>query len=394
LAHPACQLEFGGVSFFADPYSTYAVFRARGIPAFDRISRAWMITRYADVEALLRDVHVSKNFQRAEPTPFESSILFQDPPDHGRVRGVLNRAFSPDSMARIEGRVRQIADGLIDRMAASSNGIDFITEFAQPLPVAVMAALLGIPPEDSGELHRHCGAFIVEETVPAEESQRRQYLAICAMTEYFEELIARRQARGYSGPNTYRDVPSTLIQAHEKRQLSRGELIGNCILLMIAGHETTVNLLGNGLHLLLRHPDQLELLKRQASLWPSAIEEILRYEAPVQLGTYRITTAPLEIAGRTLDAGSLVTAVIGAANRDPAQFPEPDRFDITRTPNRHLAFGMGPHRCLGSWLARVAARIGFSRLIERLPDLRLAAGPARWRSNAITRGLTELVVSW
>jgi pimeloyl-[acyl-carrier protein] synthase len=389
LAHPACQLEFGGASFFADPYSTYADIRATGIPAFDPISRGWMITRYADVEALLRDVHVSKNFQRAEPTPFESSVLFQDPPDHSRVRGILNRAFSTDSMEGIEDRIRQIADGLIDRTATSSKGVDFMTAFAQPLPVAVTAELLGIPPEDSGELHRHCGEFIVEETVPAEESLRRQYLAICAMTEYFEELIARRQARPYS-----REALSTLIQAHEERQLSRGELIGNCILLMIAGHETTVNLLGNGLHLLLRNPRLLELLKRQASLWPSAIEEILRYEAPVQLGTFRITTSPLEIAGRTLDAGSLVTVVIGAANRDPAQFPEPDRFDITRTPNRHLAFGMGPHRCLGSWLARVEARIGFSRLFERLPDLRLAAGPARWRNNAITRGLSELVVSW
>lgn len=386
MAHPACQLEFGGASFFADPYSTYAGIRARGVPAFDPISRAWMITRYADVEALFRNVHVSKSFQRAEPTPFESSVLFQDPPDHTRVRAVLNRAFSPDSMAWIEDRVRQIADGLIDRIGTSSKGADFMTAFAQPLPVAVMAELLGIPPEDSGELHDHCGVFIVEETVPAEESQRRQYLALCAMTKYFEKLIARRRRPASAL------VP--LIQAYEDHQLSRSELLGNCILLMIAGHETTVNLLGNGLHSLLRHPQQLELLKRQPSLWTSAIEEILRYEAPVQLGTFRITTAPLEIAGRTLDAGSLVTAVIGAANRDPAQFPEPDRFDIARTLNRHLAFGMGPHRCLGSWLARVEARIGFSRLFERLPDLGLVSGPARWRSNAITRGLSELVVSW
>jgi cytochrome P450 len=179
---------------------------------------------------------------------------------------------------------------------------------------------------------------------------------------------------------------------------------------MVAGHETTVNLLGNGLYLLLRHPEQLELLKRRPELWPSAIEEMLRFESPVQLGTFRLATEPLSIAGVTLDSGSAVTAVIGGANRDPEQFPEPDRFDIARMPNRHLAFGMGPHRCLGAALARTEARVGFARLFERLPHLRLAIEPAKgrlklpwirqlaqapkWRSNAITRGLTELKVAW
>jgi cytochrome P450 len=418
---------FGGASFFADPYSAYANIRATGSPVFESISGAWLVTRYADVDALLRDARVSKNMQRSPPTPFETSVLFQDAPAHARTRGILNQAFSANALPALEDRVRQIADGLIDRVKPAG-GADFMSAFAQPLPVLVMAALLGIPPEDTRELGRLSGEFIVDDTASPRDSQLRQQAAIGSMAKYFERRIESR--RGHSG----RDILSALMQANAEGRMSHDEMIGNCILLMVAGHETTVNLLGNGMHLLLRHPDQLELLKRQPDLWPSAIEEILRYESPVQLGTFRITTEAITIAGETLEAGSSVTAVIGSANRDPAQFREPDRFDITRKPNRHLAFGMGSHFCLGASLARTQALIGFSRLFERLPDLRsrvtrplplttpmldcrgslscrvsallsrarehavssLSHRPVgtKWRRNAITRGVTELPVSW
>lgn len=393
--------DFTGPSFFSAPYSTYARIRGAGIPVWEPHSRAWLITRYADVETLLRDSRLSKNFQRETPTPFEMSVLFQDPPAHSRTRGVLNHACSGKVLEGLDDRVRQIADGLIDRMQ-SSGAADFISAFAAPLPVAVISGLLGLPPEAAEKLHNFSGAFLAEEADAREESQRRQYDSICSMAQYFRELIARRRNQPHD------DVLGTMMRAHnESDGLTEDELVGNCILLMVAGHETTVNLLGNGLYLLLHHREQLELLKRQPGLWPSAIEEMLRFESPVQMSTFRLATAPLEIAGATVDSGSAVTAVIGAANRDPEQFPEPDRFDITRTPNRHLAFGMGPHRCLGAALARTEARIGFARLFERLPNLALAFGSGKswlpwqrpqytpkWRSNAITRGLTELRVAW
>jgi cytochrome P450 len=400
--------EFGEASFFADPYSTYARIRARGVPAWESNSGAWLITRYADVESLLRDARLSKAFQRETPTPFEASVLFQDPPAHTRVRGILNQAFSGGAMQGLEDRVLQIADALIDRML-SGRAADFMSAFAEPLPVAVISGLLGVPPEDAEKLHNLAAGFIVEDSLAPEESQRLQYASIGSMAEYFQESIASR------GDRRCPDALGAMMQAHNQvgnyaNRLSRDELIGNCILLMVAGHETTVNLLGNGLYLLLRHREQLELLKRRPELWPSAIEEMLRFESPVQLGTFRHATAPIEIAGGTVNSGSAVTAVIGAANRDPEQFPEPDRFDITRVPNRHLAFGMGPHRCLGAALARTEARIAFARLFERLPDLCLATVPAKnwfklpwlrdaaqapkWRHNAVTRGLTELKISW
>jgi cytochrome P450 len=247
----------------------------------------------------------------------------------------------------------------------------------------------------------------VEDGVPSKETERRQTQAIQSMSDYFWRLIGNR-----SQPQ--QDVLSALISAHHEGLLSKDELLGNCMLLMIAGHETTVNLLGNGLFLLLRYPDQLRLLQQKPDIWSSAIEEILRFESPVQQGTFRVTTEPIDIAGATLEAGSRVIAIIGSANRDREQFSDPDRFDIMRTPNRHLAFGLGSHFCLGASIARAEARIAFARLFERLPNLRLASASdapghkrrlksmlpwfdrapseRRWRANAATRGLEKLTV--
>jgi cytochrome P450 len=378
-----------------------------GSPVFDQLSKAWLITRYADVEALLRETHVSKNFQRATPTPFESSVLFQNSPDHTRVRAILNQAFAGVAVQGLEDRVRAIADSLIDRLQSSPT-CDFIAAFAAPLPSLVIASLLGVPPAEVGELDCLSSEFIVEDGVPWKETERRQAQAIQSMSDYFRRLIANRASP------LEQAILSTLIRAQREGRLTNDELIGNCILLMIAGHETTVNLLGNGLYLLLQHPDQARLLHQKPEIWPSAIEEILRFESPVQQGTFRVTTEPIDIAGTRLDAGSRVTAVIGSANRDPEQFPDPDRFDILRTPNRHLAFGMGSHFCLGASLARTEARIAFTRLSERLPNLRLASASdaprhirrlksmlpwfdkspsaPHWRASAGTRGLESLTV--
>jgi cytochrome P450 len=378
-----------------------------GAPFFDQTSNAWLITRYADVEALLRDTRTSKNFQRDTPTPFETSLLFQNPPDHTRMRTILNQAFTGAAMQGMEDRVREIADSLIDRMQSAPTA-DFIAAFATPLPSLVIAALLGVPTADTGELNRLSSEFLLEEGIPPKEAGRRQIKAIQSLSDYFRRLTENRSSR-----TQQTDVLSVLISAQRAGRLSSDELIGNCILLMIAGHETTVNLLGNGLYLLFQHPDQARLLRQRPEIWASAIEEILRFESPVQQGTFRVTTEPIEIAGTRLDAGCRVIALIGSANRDPVQFPNSDRFDILRTPNRHLAFGMGSHFCLGASLARTEARIAFTRLFERLPNLRLRStgvpthsrwlksmlpwldkgtSDRRWRTNAATRGLESLSV--
>ncbi len=382
----------------ASPAVRISALRSLASPVFDPASKAWLITRYADVEALLRETRVSKNFPRATPTPFDSSVLFQNPPDHTRIRQILNQAFSGAAMQGIEDRVRAIADSLMDRLQFSSS-CDFMAAFATPLPSLVIAALLGVPPADAAELNRLSSEFIVEEGVPPQKAELRQYQAIQSMSDYFRRLIENRPCQPQP------DVLSVLVSAHRDGRLSSDELIGNCILLMVAGHETTVNLLGNGLYLLLQYPDQLRLLQQKPEIWPSAIEEILRFESPVQQGTFRVTTEPIDIAGVRLETGSRVTALIGSANRDPDQFPDPNRFDVTRTPNRHLAFGMGSHFCLGASLARTEARIAFTRLFERLPNLRLAPAPKRllpwfdkgrshprWRTNADTRGLQKLPI--
>jgi cytochrome P450 len=406
--HRACEL--GGDAYFADPYPDYARLRAAEEPVFDATTKSWMISRYRQVDALLRDARTSKNSQRACPTAFDQSVLFRDPPEHTRARNILNQAFSGNVLRGIDDRIAAAADQLIDRMAP---GADFISAFALPLPVAIVADLLGVPQADQEALTAWSSEFIEDDSKPKDDVPQRQYAAICAMTDYFERLVARRRNQ------TREDGLAVLMQAQSSGALSHDELIGNCILLMVAGHETTVNLLGNGLYLLLRNPAQMALLNQQPDLWTSAIEEILRYESPVQFGTFRVTTKPIQIGGQTIETGAAVTALIGSANRDPEEFPDPDRFDVRRQPNRHLAFGTGPHRCMGGALARTEARVGFSRLFARLPTVRLAdesaprpgrqafwrrwlgtagekPGPItpRWRKNLVTRGLMELRVCW
>ena len=403
-AADAGSLELSGPAFFQDPYPAYARLRARREPVYSETTHSWMITRFADVEAVLRDPRISKKVQRETPTAFETSVLFRDPPDHGRIRGLLNRVFA-EMPEDLESRVQRIADKLIDRMQEGRKS-DFMRDFALPLPVAVIAELLGIPADDMEKLHAWSSEFIVDEGVSQAESNGRQYASICAMDEYFRDVIRSGAAGG---------MIAALLRADPNGdKLSQDELVGNCILLMVAGHETTVNLLGNGMYLLLQDRERLESVKRDMKLLPIALEETLRYESPVQLGTFRVAAESVEISGSVIDADAMITAVIGAANRDPEVFPEPDVFDLGRTSNRHLGFGFGPHRCIGAQLARAEARVGFTRLFERLPNIaldtvpptwlgsalkRVGLGreeqphPPHWRHTAVTRGLVELKIS-
>jgi cytochrome P450 len=400
-----------GAAFFADPYAVYANIRALPEPVFDPETRSWLICRFADVERLLSDRRISKRVERAEPSPFDTAVLFRDPPDHTRTRTLINQAFSSAAMSGLEERVCKIADQIIDDIA-SKRQCDFMTAFALPLPVAVISEIMGIPTEDKERLHAWSSAFIVDQSIPKEDSRSLEHAALAGMTDYFGKLIADRGSQGGDG------LIGDLIRArHNGARLSPEELVGNCMLLLIAGHETTVNLLGNGLNLLLQNRHRFEQVRQNPGILHFGVEEMLRYESPVQLGTFRVTIESIEVCGRKIEAGSAVTLVLGSANRDPLRFPDADRFELSRSPNRHLGFGFGPHRCIGAALARVEARVGFSRLVERLPDLRLdttlpvrdwlnsrlhapaaivapAARPTEWRHNAVTRGLKELWVRY
>lgn len=369
------SLVLTGPAFFQDPYPTYARLRAKPEPFYNDATHAWMITRHADVESVLRDSRISKKIQRATATSFETSVLFRDPPDHGRIRGLLNRVFAEIS-EKLEDRVLRIADGLIDRMMEDRKA-DFIRDFALPLPVAVIAELLGVPLKNTEQLHAWSSEFIVKDGIPQAEIDRRQYAAICAMDEYFRTLIASGPVGGMIGA-LLRAIPAG-------DTLSQDELIGNCILLMVAGHETTVNLLGNGLYLMLQDRDRFELVSRDLSLLPRTIEETLRFELPVQLGTFRVAVEAIQIGGQTITPGELTTAVIGSANRDPEVFPEPDVFDLGRISPQYLIFGGGPHRCIGAQLARTEALVGFTRLFERLPNVALQTVPPTWLGSALNR---------
>jgi cytochrome P450 len=391
---PAPDIDLTSPEFLADPYPTYARLREERAPVYLEMAGPtggmWLVTRYDDVAALLREANVSKEMSRLvpppPPMPLDATMLFKDPPNHSRLRSLANQAFTPKRVKDLEPRIDQIANELIDRVQEKGE-MELIADYAMPLPIIVIAEMLGVPAKDRDTFRRWSNDLITGTDMVrgTDERRRKQHEAIASLMGYFARLISDR--RGYPRD----DIISAMIEAHDEGgRMTEEELLGTCILLLVAGHETTVNLFGNGLLALLRHPDQRALLKEQPELLPSAIEEMLRYESPVQRGTFRVTIGPVELGGKTLGPGEQVSAVLGAANRDPDQFPDADRFDIARTPNRHLAFGLGIHFCLGSALARTEARIGFSRLFERLPDLRLANDSPDWNQNTLIRGLHTL----
>jgi len=347
---------FGTPAFFADPYPFYSQLREAGEPVFEARSGSWLVSRYQDVEAVLRDSLLSKQFQRANPTPFETSVLLRHPPDHTRVRGLLNQAFSGPAIAGLEAKVEQFAGDLILNMKEKGRA-DFMAEFALPLAVAVIAGLLGAPHDDTELLHRWSSAFVAEDSVPQEQSGALQYSAICEMSQYFRELISRCRSQLRD------DVLSALIQAHEAGEnLSEDELTGNCILLLAAGHETTVNLLGNGMYLLMNDASRFEQSRLRPETLPAMIEEMLRFEAPVRLGTFRVATEPVSMGHTHLEsppwvrhgAPSLFGRTSGA-DGSPCRVLPPDgaaAFSAVRrrAPHGmaggvHKRFGIKPHGC-------------------------------------------------
>jgi cytochrome P450 len=382
--------------FVDDPYPFYAALRERS-PVHEMAPGVLLLTRHDDVAALYRDPRASSD-KRLEFAPkfgdsplFEhhtTSLVFNDPPLHTRVRRLMMGALSQRAIARMEAGVIALVDSLLDRLE-TLDAPDLIDDFAARIPVEVIGNLLDVPRAERGPLREWSLAILSAlEPAPGPDTLRRGNDAVEAFKRALETLVeARRCAPG--DPEV--DVLTRLIEGeHGGERLTTLELLHNCIFLLNAGHETTTNLIGNGLHALLAHRDQLDRLVAQPALLGSAIEELLRYESPLQLNN-RMLSAPVEIGGRERAAGTFVTLGVGAANRDPAQFDEPDRLDIARKPNLHVAFGHGAHACAGMNVARLEARIAIGRLLARFPGIAAAGAPERDRRVRF-RGFRRLPV--
>jgi len=385
--------------FLADPYPTYHRLRAED-PVYQSPLGFWVLTRYDDVSAVLRDPRfikeplaalVAARFGAEVPRGVGLSMLDRDPPDHTRLRGLVSKAFTPRVVDGLRSRIQQIVDELITRVQAAGS-MDVIEEFAYPIPVNVICEMLGVPLADherfkgwSLDIARGLDSIWLP---PDSEVPRRSAASRHGINDYFRGLIAQRRAspRG--------DLLSALIAAEEAGdKLNEEELLATCILLLIAGHETTVNLIGNGVLALLRNPGELKRLRETPGLIMTAVEELLRYDGPVQR-TARVASAEATIGGRTIAKGEMVMPFIGAADRDPSQFPDPDRLDLTRADNRHIAFGWGIHFCLGAPLARVEGQIAIDALVRRLPRLELMTDAPEYRQSLTLRGLKTLPVKF
>jgi cytochrome P450 len=385
--------------FLADPYPTYHRLRDED-PVHHSPMDFWVLTRYEDVAAVLRDPRfikeplvsmVAARFGVSVPPGVGLSMLDRDPPDHTRLRSLVSKAFTPRVVEGLRPRIQKMVDELITRAEAVGT-MDLIEEFAYPIPVNVICEMLGVPVEDherfkgwSLDIARGLDSVWLP---PESEIPKRSGAARHAIGDYMRGLIAERRAspRG--------DLLSALIAAEEAGdKLGEDELIATCILLLIAGHETTVNLIGNGTLALLRHPEELRRLRETPGLITSAVEELLRYDGPVQR-TARITSTAVTLGGRTIPKGEMVMPFIGAADRDPSQFPDPDRLDLGRTDNRHIAFGWGIHFCLGAPLARVEGQIAIDTLVRRLPRLALVNDEPEHRQSLTLRGLKALPVTF
>lgn len=367
-------------AFRFDPYPTYARWRAEPGPFYSPSHRAWIVSRHDQVSALFRDPLVTNRTEIAGV--LGDTMLAQDPPDHGRLRSLVTDAFTGPAVRAIESRILAITDELIDEVAGLSR-FDFVEHFADCLPGRVMNGLLGLPDADLPML-RACADMAGGPEVSARNMGQ--------LSDYFAGIIRERQ----NSPGD--DLVSSLLAAHDPGgQASKREVLATCVLLLVAGYETTSSLLGNGMLLLLRHPDQYARLRESPDVVGPAVEEMLRFESPTHFPSARAAKEPIEIGGQSIAAGDRILACLGAANRDPAVFPNPDRFDIGRSPNRHLAFGLGIHSCPGALLSRTEARIALTRINERLGELHLDAADLQtfrpaWRRTRRVRGLSSLPV--
>ncbi|PVE04746.1 cytochrome P450 family protein [Streptomyces scopuliridis] len=396
------ELTSAAPDFFADPYPAYQSLRAEGpvrrirMPAGEAV---WLVLGYDAVRAALGDTRLRNDIRHS--AEFDSdggyaigrNMLQVDPPDHTRLRALVSRQFTARRIAELEPRIRRISAELLDAMAPAG-GADLVDAYAFPLPITVICELLGVPAADREAFHRWSSAIVA--VTDAEAAMA----GATAMTEYLTGLIEEKR---HLAPGEDADLLHALVRTHDSDgddgdRLAPDELLGMAFLLLVAGHETTVNLLSSAVHLLLRHPDQLAALRADPGLLEGAIEETLRYEPSAQIAAYRYTAEPVTLAGTPIPRGERVVLSLAAANRDPARFADPERFDIRRDPavNRaQLAFSHGIHHCLGAPLARLEASVALPALLDRFPDLALddATAAPEWRPSLL-RGLRTLPVRW
>ena len=389
-------------AFVADPYPAYEELRARGRVHYYEPTNQWLVPHHADVSALLRDRRLGRTYQHRfthedfgrtapppEHEPFhvlnDHGMLDLEPPDHTRIRRLVSKAFTPRTVERLRPYVEGLAGELVDRLVEAGGG-DLLTDVAEPLPVSVIAEMLGVPESERAPLRPWsadiCGMY---ELNPSEEVARKAVRASVEFTEYLRGLIeARRKEPGD-------DLISGLIAAHDEGdRLTEQEMISTCVLLLNAGHEATVNATVNGWWALFRHPDQLAALRADHSLVPTAVEELMRYDTPLQLFE-RWVLDDIEIDGTTVPRGAEIAMLFGSANRDAAVFEDPDTLDLSRAENPHISFSAGIHYCIGAPLARIELAASMSALLTKAPGLRLAGEPVR-KPNFVIRGLEGLRV--
>jgi cytochrome P450 len=396
------KYELYSQAFKANSHAVFAEMRAHD-PVFKQIGMdgktpIWFISRHEDVDAILRDEqHFSRDFQKLNPpdanTPavmalVDNHMLNKDGADHARLRGLVNKAFTPRIIQAMRPRTQAVADELLDRVQGSGH-MNVVDDYAFPLPIIVIAELLGIPAADRDKFRVWSDAVV--EPSMSEEEVKRFFALMTEFTDYLRALFADRRAEPRD------DLISALLQAEDAGdRLSEAELFSMVVLLIVAGHETTVTLIGNGVLALLQHPDALAELQRNPALWPAAVEEVLRYDSPVERALTRWVTNDIEVGGMHMSRGDLVIPLIASADRDEAVFADGTAFDLHRTSNPHIAFGKGVHYCLGAPLARMEGEVALRTLFGRLPNLRLATpvDALEWRLVPLFRSLKQLPVVW
>jgi cytochrome P450 len=389
----------------ANPYPFYAQLRSEDPVHWDDELDFWVLTRYTDIASVYQDPRFSRaqglrsGYERlpgseqtiAEPVYrcFAKTMFYSDPPYHTRLRGLVSSTFTPITIERMRPYVQQTVDRLLDAVQADGK-MDAICDFANPLPILVISRLLGLPPEERAQFKKWSDdLFAILGSVPhSPELMEGAARSLNALTTYITKLsdARRRQPR--------EDLLTALVEATENgEQLTQEELVANMIILLSAGHETTINLIGNGLLALLQNPDQLQKLRAQPEWVASAVEEMMRYDNPVQIA-YRSAAEDVEIGGKVIRKGQLVNSVLAAGNRDPERFSKPDHFNIARDEGRHLGFGLGIHFCLGAPLVRLEAQTAFTTILRRFPKIALASENLEWQEHPIFRGVKSLPVQF
>lgn len=409
----------------ANPYPFYAQLRAQDPVYWDEELGFWVLTRYADIAAVYTDDRFSRaqglmsNFRRlaeseqriAEPVyrSFSKTMFYADPPYHTHLRGLMNNAFTPRRVEQMRSYIQRIVDELLDQVQANGH-MDVIHDLAYPLPVMVIAELLGLPTNDRARFKGWSDdLFSILGTVRhSPQLMERAAQSLAEMTAYVTELSRARREQprddllsvllSIVDEDEQLECPhhaqGTLTYDHgTTTQLTQEELVANINILLSTGHETTTHLIGNGLLALLQNPDQMQKLRDQPALVASAIEEMMRYDNPVQI-TYRSAIEDVEINGKQIHKGDLINSILGSANRDTERYTDPDRFDIIRNEGRHLNFGLGIHFCIGASLVRLEAEIAFNTVLRRFPNLCLATDSLDWQEHPVFRGLKTLPVSF